>query len=163
MSDFLFLLHGATLALAWFLGAPIYAVAAFAVVGALGLPRWIVNFLRKRRMKKFLEEFAKTIPDDVHVAMLLDQAGWHGAKTLRVPDKVTLVPLPPYSPELNPVERVWLYLRERYLSFRLHANIAAVEDAACRAWNALRAEVGRITTLTSYAWIKQAMAGQVNG
>jgi len=48
-------------ALAWFLGAPIYAVAAFAVVGALGLPRWIVNFLRKRRMKKFLEEFANAM------------------------------------------------------------------------------------------------------
>jgi tight adherence protein B len=48
-------------ALAWFLGAPIYAVAAFAVVGVLGLPRWIVNFLRKRRMKKFLEEFANAM------------------------------------------------------------------------------------------------------
>jgi tight adherence protein B len=50
-----------TAALVWFLGAPIYAVAAFALVGVLGLPRWIVNFLRKRRMKKFLDEFANAM------------------------------------------------------------------------------------------------------
>jgi transposase len=53
--------------------------------------------------------------------MVLDQAGWHGAKALKVPETVTLVPLPPSSPDLNPVERVWLYLRERYLSHRLLA------------------------------------------
>jgi hypothetical protein len=50
----------------------------------------------------------------------LDGAGWHSSKTLCVPPNITLVPLPPYSPELNPVERVWLYLKERFLSLQLH-------------------------------------------
>ncbi len=50
---------------------------------------------------------------------MLDQAGWHGARALVVPPNLTLVPLPPYSPELNPVERPWLDLRERYLPHRL--------------------------------------------
>ena len=76
-------------------------------------------------MSVFLEEFAKTIPDNVHVAMLLDQAGWHGAKALRVPEKITLVPLPPYSPELNPAEPVWLYMRNRFLSFRVYSGLDA--------------------------------------
>ena len=48
-------------AIAWALGAPLWAVAAFGVAGILGLPRWIVNFLRKRRMKKFLKEFANAV------------------------------------------------------------------------------------------------------
>ena len=61
--------------------------------------------------------------------------------------------LPPYSPELNPVERVWLHLKERFLSHRLHADYDAIADAACAAWNRLLAEVGRITTLCSYPWI----------
>lgn len=50
---------------------------------------------------------------------MLDQAGWHGSWALAVPDDVTLAPLSPHNPELNPVERVWLYLRERFLSHRL--------------------------------------------
>ena len=50
--------------------------------------------------------------------MVLDQAGWHGSGALRVPSKITLVALPPYSPELNPVERVWLHLKERFLPAR---------------------------------------------
>lgn len=114
-------------------------------------------------MSVFLEEFAKTIPENAHVAMLLDQAGWHGAKALRVPEKITLVPLPPYSPELNPVEPVWLYLRNRYLSFRLYPGIEAIEAALCAAWNKLRAETGRFASITGFPWIKAAMAGQVSG
>ena len=69
--------------------------------------------------------------------LVLDQAGWHGSRDLQVPSNVTLVPLPPYAPELNPVERVWLYLRERFLSHRLLDSNAAIVDACCQAWNAL--------------------------
>jgi transposase len=52
-----------------------------------------------------------------------------------VPPNVTLVPLPPYSPELNPVERIWLYLRERFLSLRAFRDYRAVVDACCDTWN----------------------------
>ena len=104
-------------------------------------------------MQQFLDRFAATIADDEHVVMVLDQAGWHGSTALVVPGNITLVPLPPYSPELNPVERVWLYLKERFLSHRLHADYDAIADAACNAWNRLVAEAGRITSLCSYPWI----------
>ena len=82
---------------------------------------------------------------------------WHGRAALQVPGNITLLPLPPCSPELNPVERVWLYLRERFLSFRLHRNEQAIADALCAAWNALRGETGRLTTLTGFPWITQAI------
>jgi transposase len=85
--------------------------------------------------------------------MVLDQAGWHVSRDLFVPENVTLVSLPPYSPELNPVERVWLYLKERFLSHRLHADYDAIVDAACDAWNRLIGEAGRLKTLCSFPWI----------
>jgi transposase len=104
-------------------------------------------------MQAFLEAFAATIADNEHVALVLDGAGWHGGKTLRVPANITLVPLPPYSPELNPVERVWLYLKERFLSMRLLNDYQAIVAAASKAWKRLCRETGRLTSLTSYPWI----------
>jgi hypothetical protein len=108
-------------------------------------------------MQVFLDGFSKTIADDEHVAMFADQAGWHIANHLKVPDNITLVSLPPYSPELNPVERVWLYLKERFLSHRLHADYDAILEAACAAWNQLVAEAGRVTSLCSYPWIQDVI------
>ena len=108
-------------------------------------------------MDMFLAQFSETLPAGVHAVLMLDQAGWHGRAALQVPDNITLLPLPPYSPELNPVERVWLYLRERFLSFRLYRNEQAIVDALCAAWNALRDEIGRLTSLTSYPWIIHAI------
>ncbi|MDU7521865.1 MAG: IS630 family transposase [Roseomonas mucosa] len=102
-------------------------------------------------MGVFLAHFAATLAPDVHAVLVLDQAGWHGSRQLRVPGNVTLVPLPPYAPELNPGERVWLYLRERFLSHRLLHSNAAIVDACCQAWNALTPD--RLRSLTSYPWI----------
>ena len=104
-------------------------------------------------MQVFLDQFSETIGKDEHVVMVLDRAGWHGAKALAVPGNITLVALPPYAPELNPVERVWLYLKERFLSHRLHADYDAIVSAACLAWNQLLAQPGRIASLCSYSWI----------
>src|SRR5829696_7579631 len=55
---------------------------------------------------------SRAIPAATHAALVLDRAGWHVSEDLTVPANPTLVPLPPYSPELNPVERVWEYLRD---------------------------------------------------
>ena len=104
-------------------------------------------------MQKFLDKFAETIPPDEHVALVLDGAGWHGAKALRVPSNITLIKLPPYSPELNPVERVWLFLKERFLSMRLLNDGNAIDAAVTKAWNLLLKEAGRIASLTAYPWI----------
>ena len=107
-----------------------------------------------RTMTLFLAEFSRSLPADVHAVLVLDRAGRHGAKALAVPGNVTLVPLPPYSPELNPVERVWLYLRERFLSLRVFADYRAIVAACCLAWNRLVAEPGRLRSLCDQPWIR---------
>ena len=105
-------------------------------------------------MNLFLAEFGRSLPEDVHAALVLDRAGWHGAKALVVPANATLVPLPAYSPELNPVERVWLYLRERFLSLRVFAGYRAIVDACCETWNRLVADPGRLRSLGDQPWIR---------
>jgi hypothetical protein len=105
-------------------------------------------------MDVFLAELSRAVPAGTHAALVLDGAGWHVSEGLTVPANLTLVPLPPYSPELNPVERVWEHLRDRWLSHRVLAGgYAAVVDAACAAWNALLAEPGRLRSLTSFPWL----------
>ncbi|MGC1893910.1 MAG: IS630 family transposase [Pseudolabrys sp.] len=115
----------------------------------------VLPYANTEAMQEFLDQFAATIGQDEHIVLILDQAGWHGAGALRVPASITLLPLPPYSPELNPVEWVWEYMKERFLSLRLHNDYDAIADAACKAWNRLRAETGRITSLCSHPWIMQ--------
>ena len=84
----------------------------------------------------------------------MDKAGWHIAGDLVVPANVTAVFLPPYSPELNPIERLWLYLKDSYLTHRVFAGNAEIIDA----WNALRAETARIQSLCSYPWLEKVSA-----
>jgi transposase len=104
-------------------------------------------------MQVFLDRFAATLQRDAHAVLVLDQAGWHGSRALALPSTITLVPLPPYAPELNPVERVWLHLRERQFSHRLLDGYDAIVDACCEAWNALTPD--RLRSLTAYPWIKK--------
>ncbi len=104
-------------------------------------------------MNLFLAELAKAVPTDTHALLVLDNAGWHRSAELQVPANLTLIHLPAYSPELNPVEKVWQYLRDRWLSHRLLNGYDAVLDAACKAWNALQAETGRLHSLTSFPWL----------
>ncbi len=109
-------------------------------------------------MDLFLAHFADTLDQDAHAVMMLDGAGWHDQRTLTVPDNVTLALLPPYSPELNPPERVWLYLRERFLSLRVLDDTDAIIDACCKAWIELIEEPGRMRSLCAYPWIMKAIS-----
>ncbi len=104
-------------------------------------------------MEVFLEHFARQLAPGVHAVLILDQASWHDERALHVPAGITLLPLPSASPELNPVERIWLYLRERYLSHRVLDDYNALLEATCRAWNRLLDETGRIATLTAYPYL----------
>ena len=115
---------------------------------ALALPRADAG-----TMGVFLDHFARRLAPDVHAVLMLDQAGWHDERALCVPANVTLLPQPSASPELNPVERIWLYLRERYLSHRVLDDYEAVLDATCRAWKRLLKEKGRLASLTAYPYL----------
>jgi hypothetical protein len=104
-------------------------------------------------MNLMLAELATAVPTGTHAVLVLDRAGWHLAGELAVPANLTLVHLPPKSPELNPLEKVWQYVRDRWLSHRVLPDYAAILDAACHAWNALTAEPGRLRSLTSFPWL----------
>ena len=129
--------------------------AEWALVAPLIRPAKRGGQPRSVDVREVLADFAQTLAANTPAVMVLDQAGWHGAKALQIPESITLVPLPPYSPNLNLVEPVWLYLRERYLSHRLLADYDAVVDACCEAWNALTAEAGRLQSLTAYPYLQQ--------
>ncbi len=114
---------------------------------ALVLPR-----ANAQAMQLHLDEISHHIKDDAHAVLVLDQAGWHGATELKWPGNISPLPLPSVSPELNPVENVWQYLRQTYLSNRVFENEEAILDACCAAWNALIASDGRIKSITSREW-----------
>jgi hypothetical protein len=103
-------------------------------------------------MQAMLDELSAAVAPNAHAVVLMDRAGWHIAKDLAVPANLTPLFLPAYSPELNAIERVWLYLRERFLSHRLWPAHDDILDACCAAWNALLAEAGRIRSLCSLDW-----------
>lgn len=105
-------------------------------------------------MQVFLDRFAATLPRRVHAALMLDGAGWHTAGEIVVPANVSLIFLPPYSPKLNPAERVWLHLRDRYLSLRLFRDLDDIIDGCCNAWNRMTAEPGRVASLTDFPYLR---------
>lgn len=85
----------------------------------------------------FLDQLAATIPRGTHGVLVWNGAGYHVAKAPRVPAYLTLIGLPPYSPELNPVERLWRYLRQRHWSNRVDDEIEVLEEAALAGWRAV--------------------------
>ena len=104
-------------------------------------------------MVHHLDEISATVIPGAHAVLLLDQAGWHTTKTLPVPDNITLLPLPARSPELNPVENVWQFMRENWLGNRIFASYEAILDHCCEAWNKLIAQPWRIMSIGLRQWI----------
>ena len=119
---------------------------------------WVMPQANKQAMQHFLDSFSAELAPDEHAVMTLDQAAWHDVRALDVPDNVTLLPLPPYSPELNPIERVFLHLKARHLSHRLLDDYEAIVDATCKAWRDLLADTGRLASLTGYPWIMECVS-----
>jgi transposase len=103
-------------------------------------------------MSLFLDELSGHVTPGAHAILVLDGAGWHSAKDLRWPSHVTPLPLPAYSPELNPQERVWAFLRQHYLALRRFLDHTALLDACQDAWRRFITVPGRIRSLCSYPW-----------
>src|SRR2546423_6026114 len=89
-----------------------------------------------------------------HCSASAGRAGWRSSPQLKVPDNFVLVPLPPYAPELNPVENVWEFLRAKFLSHRVWDTYEAILDACQNAWNKLIEMPERIASLTRRTWAK---------
>lgn len=109
-------------------------------------------------MQAHLDEIAATVAKGAHAVLLLDRAGWHTTDKLIVPKNLSLVFLPSRSPELNPVENIWQYLRANWLSNRVFDTYADILDAACDAWNRLTEQPSVITSIGARKW---AHIGQI--
>ena len=107
-------------------------------------------------VNRFLESFSKRLRDDVHAVLVWDGAGFHRAKELRCPSNVTLMSLPPYSPELNPVENLWHYLKSHYWSNRRYDNVEALFDAAEHAWQATCLDSEKLRSICAAPYTKSA-------
>ncbi len=88
-------------------------------------------------MTLHLEEIARAVAPGAHAVLLLDQAGWHLSARLPVPDNITILPLPSKSPELNPTENIWQFMRDNWLSNRIFRSYEDILDHCCEAWNKL--------------------------
>jgi transposase len=103
-------------------------------------------------MTAHLAEISAAVEPGAHAVLILDQAGWHMSKALVVPDNITLIPLPPRSPELNPVENVWQYIRENWLSNRVFASYDDIVALSCEAWNRLIDRPWKIMSIGLREW-----------
>lgn len=109
-----------------------------------------------RHLAFIAEEACEQAGQDVHVVLVLDGAGWHHAKDLVVPENITLLFLPPYSPELNAHENVFGFLRQHFLSNRVFRDYDHLFEEVRKAWLSLTPE--RLMSLTRTEWIGRAFA-----
>lgn len=103
-------------------------------------------------MQLHLDEIAGHVTQGAHAILILDQAGWHGAKALKVPGNITLLPLPPRSPELNPAENVWQFMRQNWLSNRIFDSYDDILAHCCSAWNRLIEQPWKIMSIGLRDW-----------
>ena len=104
-------------------------------------------------MSEHLAEISTQVAPGAQAVLICDGAGWHqtGGR-LRVPDNITLLPLPPYSPELNPMENVWHYLRENTLRALVWDSYDAIVEACTTAWHFLINDPERIRSIGTRQW-----------
>lgn len=112
---------------------------------------WVKPWVNAETMSLFLAEVAQRHCEEF-IVMAMDQAGWHILGELTVPHNMRLIFLPPYSPELNPAERLWESLREDCFADHEFANLDAVELALTTGLVALEAGHARTRSMTSFAW-----------
>jgi hypothetical protein len=109
-------------------------------------------------MSLHLQEISTQVAPGAVAAVICDGAGWHAiGGELKVPDNIVLLPLPPYAPELNPMENVWQYLRANKLSAKVWDSYDAILEACAEAWNWLIADPNSIRTIGTREWATVSM------
>ena len=103
-------------------------------------------------MQLHLDEISKNVTRGYHAIVVMDGAGWHKSKDLVIPRNITIIKLPPYSPELNPMEQVFQQLRKLKLSNACYDSYDDITDACVEAWNEFIAEKGAIKRLGTRKW-----------
>ena len=103
-------------------------------------------------MAAHLIEISAAVDPGAHAVLIVDQAGWHLTPKLAIPDNITVLALPPRSPELNPVENIWQFMRDNWLSNRIFKSYEDIVALCCQAWNNLIDQPWKIMSLGMRKW-----------
>lgn len=131
----------------------VYAYAAVSVADGV-LDSLIPPYVNGTCMQLFIDEVAARYPED-RIVMVMDGAGWH--QGLTPPSNLRLVKLPPYSPELNPVEQLWAEIREKYFHNRVFDSLQALEKHLLTALQEMEREHDRVRSIVAWPWIISAL------
>ena len=126
-----------------------------AVCPATGATEAIISPLSNSdAMKEHMSLISKRTPKGRHAVVVMDGAGWHQPHIVEAFDNVTIIKLPPYSPELNPIEQVWQWLRQNELANRCFKGYDDIVEQCARAWNSFIDDIERVKSLCAKDWIK---------
>jgi len=106
-------------------------------------------------MNLHLVEISRTVAPGAHAVMVMDQAGWYMTNALIVPENISIIPLPAKCPELNPVENIWQFMRDNWLSNRVFESYDEIVDHCCDAWNKLIKLPSRIMSIGNRQWAQE--------
>jgi len=110
----------------------------------------VMPYCNTECMNIFLEELAKTYPDD-DLLLVCDGAAWHKSSAMMIPNNITLLHIPPYTPEMNPIEQIWRELRTKGFKNEVFQTLEKVVDRLCLAINNLTPNT--ISSITLHDWI----------
>jgi transposase len=105
-------------------------------------------------MNLHLAEISLTVAPGAHAVLLMDQAGWHLTPKLQLPFNISIVPIPSKSPELNPQENIWQFMRDNWLSNRVFNSYDEIVDHCAYAWNQLVEQPWRIMSIGLRDWAR---------
>lgn len=103
-------------------------------------------------MNLHLKYISKLVKDNGHAVIVLDRAGWHTSKGIKLPKNITIIPLPAASPELNPQEQIWQHMRDKWLANRVFDGYDSIISATENAWNKITESAEFIKNLCSRSW-----------
>lgn len=133
-----------------FISAYIYGAACAKTGESFGL---ILPSTNTFAMQAYMDQLSEHTDQSKHIALVVDNAGWHTSKQLNVPKNITLIPLPPYSPELNSMEQVWGWMKHNYLSNLCFDGYNDILDKLAIAWNAFSSNIELVKSICSRDWM----------
>lgn len=112
----------------------------------------ILPNVNTENMNIFLQEMSKEYSKDTAI-LIMDRAGWHKSKELKIPQNIKIIHIPPYSPELNPVERLWLYIKSNILRNKIYETLDDLQMTLCDFIKSLSSEVVKQICQTNYMFV----------
>jgi len=113
----------------------------------------VVPWTNKDAMRQHLQQISNVTEKGRHAVVIMDGAGWHTEDTVHQFPNVSIIKLPPYSPELNSIEQIWSWMRQHHLANQAFENYDEIVDKVCSAWNNFLSNTQRVTKMCTRSWI----------